>query len=136
MNTTFIMLFLGLSVITISIFIFLRRKRKAKTIERLTQRWGEASDDYLNMRLVKIYNEQYTKNGFSNKINIQTSNDLDIQQIFEKYNHTHSKIGEQVFWHTLHNPYDNLEDLKQFDELSALLTTDTTKRQLFQKELA
>lgn len=108
--------------------VFDQKNYKDKIQFLLKQEWGmETRDEYDDkiFRNIRFYHEQ--KKGEADIDDI-TWNDLEMDQIFRKMNHTRTSAGEEYLYHLLRSPLYQKEELEKREKLIEEITAQEEKR--------
>lgn len=101
-------------LVTISFYISNKRKKK-QLLLKIRANWGNIFTENKNFDLVENFSLLTTSKSF-HKLNKQTINDIDLQDLFIFIDKTNSKIGQQYLYNKLICPKNNIEELKSFNE--------------------
>ncbi|WP_031426479.1 MutS-related protein [Flavimarina sp. Hel_I_48] len=115
----------------------LRKKKLSKRYKAIKEGWGRPKEtSYLNMLSIRRYFDRRTVvNNVYQVIDDDTCNDLDFDQVFERMDHTSSKIGQQYLYYKL-RVVQPKKDLTRFAALSSIFDENVETRTLFQRELS
>ncbi|MFT5917410.1 MAG: hypothetical protein ACI81T_003927 [Bacteroidia bacterium] len=130
-----LLIFIAILLLIIGIILLARSKQKEKGLKKAKERWGKPKSGYLNWSEIVAYQNSFSDESTEDSIDSQTSGDLDLRNVFAQFNHTYSKVGEQILWKNLHSPKSELSELEQFDDLVENLRGEEDVRLPFQLEL-
>ncbi len=93
--------------------------------------------DWMRNRLTEIraYHEELSGKKDSRMVDDVTWNDLEMDEVFYRMNHTKSFIGEQVLYHRLHD-VGREQDWSLFEEQVSYLTQEDVFRAKMEKKLS
>ena len=128
---------LGIGVGIIGLIIIYRAYcsyRKQRLKEYLRLKWGNSpsmSDDINNFENIGVYwrlkSKKLIAEGATNYIDDITSNDLSMDEVFEKINFTESSIGESYLYDRLHLLSFDEKELETFEELVQYINRNIKK---------
>ncbi len=129
------LIFIAIFLLVLGIILLIRNRQKEAQLKRARESWGKPKSSYLNWSEITSFKDSFFYESAQDSIDSQTSGDLDLRNLFEQFNHTQSKIGEQTLWKNLHFPKSELSELEQLDELVESFRKDEKLRLPFQLEL-
>ncbi len=131
-----LLIFIAILLLIAGIILLARSKQKERRLKKAKEKWGKPKSDYLNWSEIVTYQNSFFEELLQqDSIDPQTSGDLDLRNVFEQFNHTQSKIGEQVLWKNLHSPKSELSELEAFNNLVESFREDEEMRLPFQLTL-
>lgn len=133
--------YFGLSIISLILTLYLNNRRKKQIfrmyMEQLENQWGKEHEENRNFlhikKLYKILNKK-TVNKF--QIDDITWRDLNMDQVFEKVDHTKSLPGMQYLYNILRNPIFNEDKLEERHKLISQIKKDKETAKKIQYPLA
>jgi DNA mismatch repair ATPase MutS len=111
----FILIDLIIALILILLALFFSKRKKRKNIEKLKNSWGKENTETRNFDLIENFSLLTTSIPF-HRLNTQTINDIDLQDVFSFIDRTNSKVGQQYLYNKLISPTNNIEALKEYNE--------------------
>lgn len=114
------------------------RQMDRKFIKSLYEDYGSLPErEYKPERFIRI-NGYHTRHQAEGQIDDITWNDLNMDEIFKRMNHTLSSTGEEYLYHTLRTPVKDEASLAHLEEMTAYFTSHPDERvkvQLLMKKL-
>lgn len=89
---------------------------------------------YDRMDCIKIYHDEMCQRGFS-ALDKTTWNDLELDMVYLRLNHTKSYVGEQYLYHRLHDVNVDKNKLTALKEQIEFYKNNATKRRTLEKGL-
>lgn len=89
---------------------------------------------YDRMDCIKIYHDEMCQRGFS-ALDKTTWNDLELDMVYLRLNHTKSYVGEQYLYHRLHDVNVDKNKLTALKEQIEFYKNNATKRRTIEKGL-
>jgi DNA mismatch repair ATPase MutS len=131
MYSTYINLIL-IILLTVLFFVFLlyiiHKRKEKKTIQQIRADWGSTKTEIKNFQLIENFSLLTTTIPF-HKLNNQTINDIDLQDVFTFIDKTNSKPGQQYLYNKLISPTNDIDGLKQFNDQVKFFTENITERE-------
>lgn len=119
-------LYFSISILALIMFFYFQRRKKEKEAklikDRIKNQWGKEhleSRDFLHIN--KLYNFFFEKEKPKFYIDHITWNDLNMDAVFSKIDHTKSLPGAQYLYYLLRNPIFNKEILQERNNIINLL---------------
>ena len=104
------------------LFIFCKgvwdgRKSKQKLERRLFENYGKMPEREYKLERFARLDSYFRKHPSSGQIDDITWNDLGMDEIFKRMNHTLSSTGEEYLYHTLRTPKQSAQELEHLEGL-------------------
>lgn len=93
------------------------RSSRRKIQEKTAASWGKIKEKRRNFDLISRYAATGTGSAFY-RLTDQTLSDIDVEDLFACIDRTETGIGQQVLFHTLLHPTNDIEALKVTHQLS------------------
>lgn len=107
------------------------KSSRRKIEEKTAASWGKIKEKRRNFDLISRYTTIGTGSDF-HQLTDQTLSDIDIEDLFSCIDRTETGIGQQVLFHTLLHPTNNVEALKKTHRLSDHLLSNPQIRKNIQ----
>jgi DNA mismatch repair ATPase MutS len=118
-----------LIMLFITFFIYISNKRKEKKLlQKIRNDWGTTDTQIKNFNLIENFSLLTTTIPF-HKLNTQTINDIDLQDVFTFIDKTNSKVGQQYLYNKLITPTNNIGELKKYNEQVNFFTDNVQARE-------
>lgn len=87
------------------------------------------------MNCIEIYHKEMCERHQSGDIDEITWDDLEMDKVFLRINHTNSFIGEQILYHQMHNTDINQMQWKNFEHQISFYKSNPQKRSIIEEKL-
>lgn len=101
--------------------------RNQKALEIFRENWGKQINKYINYDNLKHFFEVQTKT--DNSLDDNTWEDLNMNDVFKRINHTYSTIGEDLLYSILRNPTQDNEILYRRNKIINFLQNNEEARE-------
>lgn len=112
---SYILFFFAVAFIFALIIYLRNKKNKKKLLKKIKAAWGSTNIETKNFDLIENFS-LLTSNSAFHKLNQQTINDIDLQDVFAFVDKTNSKIGQQYLYNKLITPTNNIDELQKYNE--------------------
>jgi DNA mismatch repair ATPase MutS len=119
--------FLIILFVTFLIYIFDKRKQK-KILKQIKNNWGNTNTENKDFNLIETFSQLTTTSTF-HKLNTQTINDIDLQDVFTFIDKTNSKVGQQYLYNKLISTTNNIEALEKYNEQVNFFASNVATRE-------
>lgn len=108
--------------------IYDEKKYIEKLTSRLKRTWGMPSRNEYTETVWKNIKYYYDKTASENDIDDITWNDLDMDSIYKKVNHTRTSVGEEYLYSLLHKPCVDKAELLERERIISLMAENEDER--------
>lgn len=125
-----VLLILGMFLAYIVVMVIQRRRNRAYTMAKIRREWGETPDREYELAEYDCISHYYTnRKTDAFQIDDITWNDLDMDQVFIRMNHTRSFLGEDYLYYMLRTPRMRKEPLERFETFVSWFSAHTRERE-------
>ena len=130
MDTTIKITFIALAVIIFIIvkIIYDNWKYKERLAIRLKCTWGMPARDEYSAELMDNIKYYYNHTADENDIDDITCNDIELDSIYQKLNHTCTSFGEEYLYAFLRKPCTDEKELEERERLINIMSSDVDSR--------
>lgn len=138
MDTTIKITFIALAVIIFIIvkIIYDNWKYKERLAIRLKCTWGMPARDEYSAELMDNIKYYYYHTADENDIDDITCNDIELDSIYQKLNHTCTSFGEEYLYAFLRKPCTDEKELEERERLINIMSSDVDSRLKLQVALS
>lgn len=115
-------------ILVVAKIIYDEKKYIEKLTSRLKRTWGIPSRNEYTETVWKNIKYYYDKTASENDIDDITWNDLDMDSIYKKVNHTRTSVGEEYLYSLLHKPCVDKAELLERERIISLMAENEDKR--------
>lgn len=108
--------------------IYDEKKYIEKLTSRLKRTWGMPSRNEYTETVWKNIKYYYDKTASENDIDDITWNDLDMDSVYKKVNHTRTSVGEEYLYSLLHKPCVDKAELLERERIISLMAENEDER--------
>jgi DNA mismatch repair ATPase MutS len=127
-DISYVIVFLLIILLVIFLNYFLRKRKEKKRLQKIRDDWGSTNTEIKNFQLIENFSLLTISVPF-HKLNNQTINDIDLQDVFSFIDKTNSKPGQQYLYNKLISPTDNIEELKKLNTQVIFFTENIAARE-------
>lgn len=112
------------------------KKYKERLINRLKNTWGVPSNRDYTPELMKNIKYYYKQTSGENDVDDITCNDIDLDCVYKKINHTCTSIGEEYLYALLRKPITDEKELQERERIIQIMSDNPEERLKLQLALS
>lgn len=108
--------------------VYDEKKYMEKLTSRLKRTWGQPTRQEYSEVIWKNIKYYHENTAGENDIDDITWNDLELDRVYEKINHTRTSVGEEYLYAMLHKPCTDSEELAERERVIELMADNEEER--------